>query len=116
MLNFSISFVQINIREQQQFGQRKFEKQAPARQLFENLFESQTISVRLDFKDKFVNVLPVEPPPSIIFERQILTQQTIYCWKRNLTASRIHFKYWKNILISRFYKKFSRNDSAMGPE
>ena len=31
-------------------------------------------------------------------------------------ASRIHFKYWKNILISRFYEQFSRNDSAMAPE
>ena len=24
-------------------------------------------------------------------------------------ASRIHFKYWKNILISRIYEEFSRN-------
>ena len=31
-------------------------------------------------------------------------------------ASRIHFKYWKNILISRLYGQFSRNDSAMAPE
>ena len=31
-------------------------------------------------------------------------------------ASRIHFKYWENILISRFYEQFSRNDSAMAPE
>ena len=31
-------------------------------------------------------------------------------------ASRIHFKYWENILISRLYKQFSRNDSAMAPE
>ena len=43
------------------------------------------------------------PAPPILFERQILPQQAIYRWKRNLTASRIHFKYWKNILISRFY-------------
>ena len=42
-------------------------------------------------------------PPPIIFEQQILPQQTVYRWKGNLTASRIHFKYWKNILISRFY-------------
>ena len=28
-------------------------------------------------------------------------------------ASRIHFKYWKNILNSRFYEQFSRNDSTM---
>ena len=31
-------------------------------------------------------------------------------------ASRIHFKYWKNILILRLYEQFSRNDSAMAPE
>ena len=31
-------------------------------------------------------------------------------------ASRIHFKYRKNILISRLYEQFSRNDSAMAPE
>ena len=31
-------------------------------------------------------------------------------------ANRIHFKYWKNILISRLYEKFSRNDSAMAPK
>ena len=28
-------------------------------------------------------------------------------------ARRIHFKYWKNILISRLYEQFSRNDSEM---
>ena len=36
-----------------------------------------------------------ERPPPIIFERQILPQQTIYRWKGNLTVSTIHFKYWK---------------------
>ena len=56
------------------------------------------------------------PPPPIIFEPLILSQQTIYRWKGNLTANRIHFKYLKNILISRFYEQFSRNDSAMAPE
>ena len=30
--------------------------------------------------------------------------------------NRIHFKYFQNILISRFYKQFSRNGSAMAPE
>ena len=30
--------------------------------------------------------------------------------------NRIHFKYLKNILISRFYEQFSRNGSAMAPE
>ena len=43
------------------------------------------------------------PPPPIIFEHQVLPKQTIYHWKGNLTASRIHFRYWKNILISRLY-------------
>ena len=28
----------------------------------------------------------------------------------------IHFKHWKNILISRFYEQFSQNGSAMAPE
>ena len=54
--------------------------------------------------------------PPIIFEQQILPQQTIYHWKGNLTASRFDFKYWENILISRFYEQFSRNDPAMVPE
>ena len=27
-------------------------------------------------------------------------------------ASGIHFKYWKNIFISRLYEQFSRNDST----
>ena len=31
-------------------------------------------------------------------------------------ASRIHFKYWENILISQLYEQFSRNDFAMAPE
>ena len=31
-------------------------------------------------------------------------------------ASRIHFKHWENILISRLYEQFSRNDSEMAPE
>ena len=53
-------------------------------------------------------------PPPIIFERQFLPQQTVYRWKGNLTASRIHFKYWKNILISQFYEQFLRNGSADG--
>ena len=56
------------------------------------------------------------PPPPIIFERQILPQQTIYRWKGNLTASRIHFKYWKDILISRLHEQFSLHDSALAPE
>ena len=31
-------------------------------------------------------------------------------------ASAIHFKYWKNILISQLYEQFSRNNSAMALE
>ena len=56
------------------------------------------------------------PSPPIISEQQILPQQTIHCWKGNLTASRIHFKYWKSILILRLYEQSSRNDSAIAPE
>ena len=41
---------------------------------------------------------PPPPPPPIIFERQILPQQTIYHWKGNLAASRFNFKCWGNIL------------------
>ena len=53
-----------------------------------------------------------EAPPPIISEPYILPHQTIYRWKENLTANRIHFKYLKNILISRFYRQFSRNGSG----
>ena len=56
------------------------------------------------------------PSPPIIFEREIVPQQTMYRWKGNLTASGIQFKYWENILISLFYEQFSRNDSSMVPE
>ena len=41
------------------------------------------------------------PPPPIIFERHILLPKTIH-------RCRIHFKYWKNILISEIYEQFSR--------
>ena len=51
-------------------------------------------------------------PSPIIFEPYVLPQQTIYRWKGDLTANRIHFKYLKNILISRFYEQFSRNGSG----
>ena len=51
--------------------------------------------------------LPLDPPH---------LRQTIYHWKGNLTVNRIHFKYFKNILISRFYKQFSKNGSAIAPE
>ena len=55
-------------------------------------------------------------PPPIIFETWTLLQQTIYHWKGNLTSNRIHFKYLKNILISRFYEQLSWNGSVMAPE
>ena len=59
---------------------------------------------------------PPLPSPPIIFEGRNLPQQTVYHWKGNLLKSPIHFKYWKNILTSRLYEQFSRNDSAMAPE
>ena len=46
------------------------------------------------------------PPTPIIFERQILPQQTIYRWKGSLTASRIHFKYWKIFGFRDFMRNF----------
>ena len=53
--------------------------------------------------------LPPPPPPTIIFEGQNWPQQTMYHWKGNLSETQIHFKYWKNILISRLYEEFSQN-------
>ena len=53
---------------------------------------------------------------SIIFKRQILPQQAIYRWKRNLMAIRIHLTDWKNILISRLYEQFLRDDTEMATE
>ena len=43
--------------------------------------------------------LPTPLPSPINFERQNLSQQTIYRWKENLLESMIHFKYRENILI-----------------
>ena len=53
------------------------------------------------------------PPPPIIFERLKLPQQ-IYRRKENLSESPNHQKYWENILVSRFYKQFSRNRRNLG--
>ena len=53
-------------------------------------------------------------PPPIIFERFKLPQQIIYRRKENLSESPNHKKYWKNILISRFYEQFSRNRRNLG--
>ena len=49
------------------------------------------------------------PPPPIIFERLQLPRQIIYRQKGNLSESPSHLKYRENILISRFYKQFSRS-------
>ena len=54
------------------------------------------------------------PPPPIIFERLKLPQQIIYRRKENLSESPNHQKYWENILVSRFYKQFSRNRRNLG--
>ena len=43
-------------------------------------------------------------------------KSNLYSWKGDLKPNRIHFKYWKNNLISWFYEQFSRNSSAMAPE
>ena len=53
-------------------------------------------------------------PPPIIFERLKLPQQIIYRRKENLSESPNHQKYWKNILVSRFYEQFSRNRRNLG--
>ena len=53
-------------------------------------------------------------PPPIIFERLKLPQQIIYRQKENLSESPNHQKYWKNILVSRFYEQFSRNRRNLG--
>ena len=53
-------------------------------------------------------------PPPIIFERLKLPQQIIYRQKGNLSESPNHKKYWENILISRFYKQFSRSSRILG--
>ena len=54
------------------------------------------------------------PPLPIIFERLKLHQQIIYRQKGNLSESANHFKYQKNILISRFYEQFSRSSRILG--
>ena len=53
-------------------------------------------------------------PPPIIFERLKLPQQIIYHRKENLSESPDHQKYWRNILISRFYEQFSRSSRNLG--
>ena len=67
-------------------------------------------------RDGEMEVVQGAPPPLTIFEGQNLPQQTIYHWKANLKKSSIHFRYRQNILISRLYEQFSRNDNAMAPE
>ena len=53
-------------------------------------------------------------PPPIIFKRLKLPQQIIYHRKGNLSESTNHQKYWRNILISRFYEQFSRSSRSLG--
>ena len=53
-------------------------------------------------------------PPPIISERLTLPQQIAYRRKGNLSESPNHFKYRKNILISRFYEQFSRSSRILG--
>ena len=53
-------------------------------------------------------------PPPIIFERLKFPQQIIYRRKENLSESPNHQKYWENILVSRFYKQYSRNRRNLG--
>ena len=74
--------------------------------------------VLIDQVYNFAEVGAGAPPPltPIIFERRKLPKQIIYRWKGNLSESRNHFKYQKNILISRFHEQFSRNDSPMATE
>ena len=71
-----------------------------------NLITNLMYTILQNKRRRWLGAPPPPPPPPTLFERQILPQQTIYRWKGNLTASRIHFKYWKNILISRFYEQF----------
>ena len=47
------------------------------------------------FAESEVEVVRGSPLPTDNFEGRNWPQQTIYCWKGNLMASRIHFKYWK---------------------
>ena len=53
-------------------------------------------------------------PQPIIFDRLELPQQIIHCRKGNLSESPNHKKYWRNILISRFYEQFSRSSLNLG--
>ena len=54
-------------------------------------------------------------PPQIIFEGLNWPQQTIYLWKESLRETQIHFRYRKNMLISRLYEQFSRNAPQVLP-
>ena len=68
---------------------------------------------KLNLVNKRMRRCGVAPPP-IIFERLKLPQQIIYRRKENLSESPNHFKYRKNILISRFYEQFSRSSRNLG--
>ena len=51
----------------------------------------------------------------INFERLKLPQQIIYLRKENLSESPNHKKYWKNILVSRFYEQFFAKQTEFRP-
>ena len=53
-------------------------------------------------------------PPPIIFETLKLPHQIIYRWKENLSESPNHKKYWRNILILRFYEQFLLSRRNLG--
>ena len=56
------------------------------------------------------------PPPTDNFLRIKLTPTDYISLEREFIKSPIHFRYRQNILISRIYEHFSRNDSAMAAE
>ena len=71
---------------------------------------------RFSFSSQQKKMFPAKYVVWNSFSEEQLRRILLYRWKGNSTASRIHFKYWKNILISRIYEQFSRNDFAMVPE
>ena len=67
-----------------------------------------------NFAEEKDPVVRGSPPPPIILERLKLPQQITYHRKSNVSESPNQFRYRKNILISRFYKRFSRNGQNLG--
>ena len=54
--------------------------------------------------------------PAFIYESMTYHRHIIHHFKGNPLEVPIYLKVLKNILISRIYEQFSRNDSAMAPE